>query len=231
MKRDRPFVFTAVATTALATTVVALVGVLAFSLLTHGFSALTSETARRDTVAATSIGVPVLAGIDQAGRQHALFEDIDHTGPAPRATIVDFIYTRCVGVCSALGGSYQQLQAAIQARHLEDRVRLVTVSFDPRHDTPSTMAQYAQQMRADPRIWTLMSPQHDEQLQGLLGSFGIVVVPAPFDQFQHNAAFHVLDTQGRLARIVDLDDPQGALDAAMSLVTAARLSPGSGART
>ena len=228
MIRVRPL-----ALTAIATSVIALSGVLAFAQLTHGFSALTSETARRDAVAAVPIEVPVLTGIDQAGRRHALFDDIDQAGSTRRVTIVDFIYTRCVGVCSALGGSYQQLQAAIQARHLEDRVRLVTVSFDPRHDTPSTLARYALQMHADPRIWTLMSPQHAEQLPGLLGSFGIVVVPAPFDQFQHNAAFHVLDGRGRLARIVDIDDAQGALDAALSLVPAAPSAPraGTGAST
>jgi protein SCO1/2 len=213
MIRPRPL-----ALTALATFAVALAGTVAFAQLTHGFTALTSETARRDAVAAVPIEVPVLTGIDQAGRRHALFADIEPVRATPRVTIVDFIYTRCVGVCSALDGSYQQLQAAIQARHLEDWVRLVTVSFDPLHDTPATLAQYAQQMHADPRVWTLMSPQHAEQLPGLLASFGIVVVPAPLDQFQHNAAFHVLDAQGRLARIVDLDDPQGALDAALLLV-------------
>jgi protein SCO1/2 len=40
------------------------------------------------------------------------------------------------------------------------------------------------------------------------------------EQFQHNAAFHVLDANGRLARIVDPDDVSGALDAALSLAPA-----------
>jgi len=207
--------------TAIATALVGVAGFAAFAGLTRGFTVLTSEAARRDAIEALPVAVPVLQGVDQAGRRHALFADIESKGLRPRVTIVDFIYTRCAGVCSALGGSYQQLQAEIRARHLEDRVRLVTVSFDPQHDTPQTLAAYAQQMRADAGVWTLVSPQRPAQLPSLLAAFGIVVVPAPMAQFQHNAAFHVLDLQGRLARIVDLDDPRGALEAALSLSPAA----------
>ena len=51
----------------------------------------------------------------------------------------------------------------------------------------------------------------------VLDMFGIVVVPAPLGQFEHNAAFHVVTPDGHLARIVDLDDPDGALRAAVGL--------------
>jgi protein SCO1/2 len=79
------------------------------------------------------------------------------------------------------------------------------------------LRRYAVRVHADPAVWTFMRPQHAEQLPGLLATFGVVVVEAPMEQFQHNAAFHVLDANGRLARIVDPDDPLGALDAALSL--------------
>lgn len=203
--------------TVLATVTVALAGVAAFAQLTHGFNALTAETARRDAVERAPVDVPELPGTDQFGRVHGLLTDLDRADQAPRVTIVDFIYTRCESVCSALGSAFQQLQAEIQIRHVEDKVRLLTVSFDPTHDTPETMVAYARRMHADPAIWTMMSPTRPEQLPRALAAFGIVVVPAPPDQLQHNAAFHVVDAQGRLVRIVDLNDPQSALDEALSI--------------
>jgi protein SCO1 len=210
------------ARTAVATAIVGAVGFVALFELTRGFKGLTSEAARRDAVQQSPVVLPVLQGIDQDGRRHPLFSDTEGSGLQPRVAIVDFIYTRCAGVCSSLGGSYQQLQAEIRARHLEGQVRLITVSFDPKHDTAEILAAYARRMRVDSEVWTLVSPQRPEHLPSLLAAFGIVVVPAPMNQFQHNAAFHVLDLQGRLARIVDLDDPHGALEAAISVGRSAR---------
>jgi protein SCO1/2 len=205
--------------TALATGLVSLAGFAAFAWLTHGFAAVTSETARRQAVAASPIAVPSLQGTDQDGRSRPLFADLGRFGPA-RVTIVDFVYTRCASVCRVLGDDDERLQASILSRHLENRVRLLTVSFDPAHDTSAVLHRYAVRMRADPAVWTLMRPLHAEQLPRLLAAFGVVVVKAPMEQFQHNAAFHVLDANGRLARIVDPDDVSGALDAALSLAPA-----------
>lgn len=161
--------------------------------------------------------VPELQGTDQSGRVYDMLSDPGHDGPVPRVTIVDFVYTRCETLCGAQASTYARLQVELRARHLDGKVRLLTVSFDPSHDTPRTLAQYAQRMHADPAVWTLMSPNRPEQLTRALAAFGVVVVPAPLGQLQHNAALHVVDTRGRLAHIVDVNDPLGALDAAVSL--------------
>jgi protein SCO1/2 len=191
------------------------IAVLAFACLTHGFTVLTSETARRRAVAAAPTAVPDLWGIDQTGRRRELLDKVDH-----RAVIVDFIFTRCTSVCSALGTSYQQLQADIQEEHLEKQVRLVTVSFDPEHDTPAIVADYGRRFRANPETWTVLTPIDSEALSRALQAFGVVRVPAPHGQFIHNAAFNIIDGRGRLARIVDIGQPRRALAAARRLFDA-----------
>ena len=204
--------------TALATVLVASAGVWAFAILTHGFTSLTAESARRAAVASVPVTVPRLQGVDQNGDVRDLFADPAATARAPRVAIVDFIYTQCNGVCSALGSIYQQLQSKIRERGLEDEVRLISVGFDPSRDTPAALAQYAARMHADSRLWTVTAPLRPAQLPSLLSTFGIVVVPADVPgQFQHNAAFHVLDADGRLARIVDADDPVAALEEAIAI--------------
>jgi protein SCO1/2 len=198
--------------TVIAITAIVLTGILALGRLTHGFTVLTAEAARRQAVAAAPSAVPDLWGIDQTGKQRAFLDKVDR-----RTVIVDFIFTRCTSVCSALGASYQELQAEIQEKHLENEVRLVTVSFDPEHDTPAIVADYAGRFRADPQTWTILSPIDLEALRRTLEVFGVVKIAAPDGQFIHNAAFHIIDRHGRLARIVDIEQPRKALAVARQL--------------
>ena len=196
----------------IATLAVLVAGVLSFACLTRGFTVLTAESARRQAVAAAPIPIPELMGVDQQGTRRRVFESAEK-----RVVIVDFIYTRCTSLCSALGSSYQQLQLAIEAQHLENAVRLVTVTFDPAHDTQDVIHEYGQSLGAKPNIWTTLRPLDPEALRRSLKVFGVVAIPAPQGQFVHNAAFHVVDQRGRLARIIDISQPDAALAAARRL--------------
>jgi protein SCO1/2 len=198
--------------TLIASLAVLMAGVLAFAGLTRGFTILTAESARRQTVAAAPIPIPELIGVDQQGTRRRLFESAER-----RVVIVDFIYTRCTSLCSALGSSYQRLQSAIEAQHLENAVRLVTVSFDPARDTPEVIHEYGRSLGAKPDIWTILQPLDPEALRRSLKVFGVVATPAPQGQFVHNAAFHVIDRRGRLSRIIDISHPDVALAAARRL--------------
>ena len=46
-----------------------------------------------------------------------------------------------------------------------------------------------------------------EELDAMLATFGVVVIPDGSGEFQHNGAIHVVDRQGRLVRILDYDTP------------------------
>lgn len=202
----------------LAAALVLAAGAYAFDRLTWGYRAFTAETARKLAVLEHAVNVPEVWGRDQTGKHLRLTDDPQGANAnADRITLVDFVYTRCTTLCSALGTSYQQLQSQIVATGLQDRVRLLTVSFDPTHDTPSAIADYANRMHTDPTVWTVMTLDHAADLPGLLRAFGIVVVPAAQEQFQHNAALHVVDSEGRLRRIFDIDEPDQALVAAVQL--------------
>jgi protein SCO1/2 len=198
--------------TLIATLAVLTAGVLAFAGLTRGFTVLTAESARRQAVAAAPIRIPDLVGINQRGARRRVFDPADR-----RVVIVAFIYTRCTSLCSALGSSYQQLQSAIEAQHLEHAVRLVTVSFDPARDTQEVIHEYGQRLGAKPDLWTILTPLEPEALRRSLDVYGVVAIPAPDGQFIHNAAFHIIDRHGRLARIIDISQPNAALLAARRL--------------
>lgn len=183
-------------------------GLGAISAKTDGFTVLTSEAARRADIAHAAGALPDAMLTDERGVSQGLLERLRHDG---RIAVVNFIYTRCVSLCLAMGTEYQRLQSEIQRLGLADRVRLLSISFDPT-DTPERLDHYARGMRADAAVWTFAMAPDAAQLDLLLNAFGIVVVTAPFGQYEHNAAYHLASANGRLERIVDLDETALLLD-------------------
>ncbi|MBS0353639.1 MAG: SCO family protein [Proteobacteria bacterium] len=210
--------------TLLAVLCVALAGGTALALTTDGLRAFTSEDARRLEVSEAPVQLPVLEVLGTDGRPVSLSDP-------ERVTLLDFVYARCETVCRALGSEFQQLQTEIRARGLQDRIRLLSVSFDPEHDTPAGLAAYARHQRADGAVWQFAVLANAADLPELLGQFGIVVIPDGLGGFEHNAAIHVVDRRGRLVRIMDLANPAAALAEALARVGAANATeahPGAG---
>src|SRR3546814_2999690 len=111
-----------------------------------------------------------------------------------------------------MGSEYQQLQNTIRKRQLSDRVRLISISFDPA-DSREDLARYGQRFRADPKIWDFYGAPAGPGLDALVDAFGIVVAPAPLGQFVHNDAYHVVAPDGRLAFVVAYGARRAALRA------------------
>lgn len=195
--------------TAGAVLALALAGCAALHYATAGFRAVSTEAVRRLQVDERPLALPAARLEDSEGAPSTLNADA-------RTAIVSFVYVRCQSVCRALGSELQRMQEAIRARGAGDRVRLVTLSFDPRDDAEALRA-WGKGMRADPALWRLYRIADEGERRRLLDSFGVVVVPAPLGEFEHNAAFHLVDRDGRLVRIMDYADPAAALEAALAL--------------
>jgi protein SCO1/2 len=206
--------------TALLSAMLALAGYAAAAWLTHDFQVWTAEGARRLEVALQPVPSPAV--------------EVDGPGTAPQAlslvladgqsvTLVDFVYTRCQTVCLAMGSSFQQMQRALQERG--GKVKLLSISFDGGHDTPDVLRAYATRLSADPALWQFVRARDLQGTQRLLADFQVVVVPDGRGDFEHNAAFLVVDQQGRLVRIFDYAEQQLALDYAQHLAGAAAPSP------
>jgi protein SCO1/2 len=180
----------------------------------HG-NAFTTETLRRTVIAEAPQPVPDFEVTDDAGRVTTLRNVLGADG---RVWIVEFVYTRCQTVCNSLGAVFQRLQQQIEARGLQGRVGLLSISFDPEHDTPEALRHYAGRMRMDPAAWRIVTLASQQDRRRLLDAFGILVIPAPLGEFEHNASLHIVDARGRLIRIVDFDDTDQALGVALSAV-------------
>jgi len=202
--------------TLLAVLAVAMAGSTALYYGSSGFRAISTEGARRIAVAERPVPAPParLTGAD--GHTLLLADELARDG---RVALVTFIYARCQSVCRVVGSELQTMQQQIQARGAGDKVRLVTISFDPRDDARA-LDQYGRMMKTDPGVWRLYGIPDDSERKDLLDAFGVIVVPAPLGEFEHNAAFHVVDRRGRLVRILDYTEPDAALAAALTAALA-----------
>ncbi len=180
---------------------------------THGGTAFTTETLRRSAVETAPASVPDFSVVDAEGRLrslHGLLAD------GERVWIVGFVYTRCQTLCLALGSEFQRLQAQIRALGVQRQVGLLSISFDAVLDGAPELDAYARRMGAQGDIWQMLSLRSEPDRRQLLDSFGIMVVPAPLGEFEHNAALHIVTPQAQLVRILGMDQTDDALASALA---------------
>jgi protein SCO1/2 len=91
-----------------------------------------------------------------------------------------------------------------------DGVALLSISFDPR-DTPERLREYASHFGADGRAWRFARFRDTTTIATMLRAFGVVVIPDGKGDFEHNAAIHVVNADGKLSRVLDADAPPAAV--------------------
>jgi protein SCO1/2 len=200
-------------TQGIARTLAAIFAVLALGLLaiggvTRGFAAVTADGVRRIDLERAPRALPALPIIDQAGKTLSLS---DYGRASGYTTFVTLVYTSCDTICRTSASGLAFLQQEIRSRGLDNRVRLLTLSFDPFNDTPAVMAKYARSLGADSSLWRTATVAQTSDLQAMLGLFDIVVIPDGLGGYSHNAALFRIDENGKLIRAYDIDRPDLAL--------------------
>jgi protein SCO1/2 len=66
-----------------------------------------------------------------------------------RPIVLNFIYTSCTAICPMLSHTFAQFQEKLGSE--AGKVRMVSVSIDPEHDTPERLAAYAKRYAAGPQ--------------------------------------------------------------------------------
>jgi protein SCO1 len=198
-----------------ATTAVLITGLMLLWSATGGAQAFTTETLRRQQVASQPQRIEAFDLTLASGQKTTLNAVL---APGGKVWLVDFVYTRCQTLCSALGSIYQQLQTQIEARGLQGKVGLLSISFDPVNDDAIALTEYSKRMGMDSKVWQIVTLTDWQDRRRLLNAFGIMVVPAPLGEFEHNAALHVVSSDGTLHQIIDYTDFNSALNVAAGMV-------------
>jgi protein SCO1 len=117
--------------------------------------------------------------------------------------VLTFLYTRCPlpDYCPALDAKFRRLAerlGTVKAR--AEHVRLLSVSFDPEHDTPEVLRAHAAMQGARPPLWTFAVASHEE-LRRVIGRLGLVYAPTA-NQIIHSVSTAVIAPDGTLAQLV-----------------------------
>ena len=184
----------------LASLFILLAGGAVLGAATDGFQAFTTEAARRLAVQRQPVFIPSVGLQTDAGVQIRFAELRDQW------LLVDFIYTRCASYCRALGSEFAQLQDQLAQPIARRQLQLLSISFDPVHDTPARLAAYLAQSRSRGAGWLAARPSGSDALAQLEQAFGVTVIDDGLGGYTHNAAIHLVDPRGRLVAIFDLGD-------------------------
>lgn len=157
--------------------------------------------------------VPDTVLIDQEGKRRPL------SAWRGKVLAVTFVYTRCPlpNFCPLMDQHYTAVQKALEADSgLSGRVHLLSVSFDPDHDTPEVLATHAARAGADPAIWSYVTGPR-ETIDAFAGGFGVAVMreDQPVQEIVHNLRTAVIGADGRLVTILNGNDwtPEQLLEA------------------
>jgi protein SCO1 len=148
-----------------------------------------------------------------------------------RLTVLSFIYTRCASAkaCPMATGVLMDLhEMSADYPELAQNLRLVSMSFDPVHDTPERMRAYSALASDRPKAapWHFVTARSETELQPVLAAYGQTVDkktnPAdPTGPLNHTLRVYLIDREGRIRNIYS----SGTLDLRLVLADVRTLLP------
>jgi protein SCO1/2 len=123
-----------------------------------------------------------------------------------KVVLVSFVFTTCNGSCPATTHRMSRVAGALADQGLlkDDRVRLLSITLDPARDTPEALRKYMKAYDADPAHWTFLTGPR-EQVEKVQAAWGMWAKPAANGQLDHPSRVFLVDGQGRVREIYNLD--------------------------
>ncbi|MEO8409816.1 MAG: SCO family protein [Propionivibrio sp.] len=94
--------------------------------------------------------VPDVTLTDANGKTVALRAALAEDAPL----MLNFIFTSCTTICPVMSGVFAQVQSRFA--QTGKRVRMISISIDPEHDTPERLMAYAKNFSAGPD-WVMLT--------------------------------------------------------------------------
>lgn len=192
--------------TLLSSLLVILFGAILFYVGTDGFQAYTAESARVNRLVEDQPAFPEVLLEDNFGREYSISEFED------KYVFITFLYTACTTVCPQLEYNMLQVYEKLPQKYIGEDIVFLSISFDPERDDPATLNKYKDYFKSDGETWRMARIPEKNQLEELLGEFGVIVIPDDNGNFAHNSAFYLVDKNGSLVDVMDYTKVEEAAD-------------------
>lgn len=130
--------------------------------------------------------IPAFQLMSQSG------EPFDSKSLAGSVWVADFIYTTCPGPCPRMSAQMRGVQTAVQSM---PGVKLVSITVDPKNDTPAALAAYATRYHAEPGRWFFLTGGQAELEALCRNGFKLGDVDG---SLAHSTRFVLMDGQSRV---------------------------------
>ncbi len=122
-----------------------------------------------------------------------------------KVVLVNFIFTTCSGTCPATTHRMAKIHQEIARRpELKDRVHILSISLDPRRDTPEMLRGYRRLYDIEADNWSFLTGSPKE-VRPVLTAWGMWAKPAANGQLDHPSRVYLVDPQGRIREIYNLE--------------------------
>lgn len=115
-----------------------------------------------------------------------------------KITLVGFVYTHCPDICPMVTYNMRDVSNQIE----DDRFQLISISFDPRRDTPALLATYAQSYKLNLEHWHLVTGQPTD-VEQVMETLGIAVVKQPSSFLNNGEEMYFIDHSDKVLLIDD----------------------------
>jgi protein SCO1/2 len=117
-----------------------------------------------------------------------------------KVVVLHFIYAGCPDVCPLHADRIAEIQSMVNQTPMKAQVQFVTITTDPKSDTPDVLRAYGEQHRLDPANWTFLTTdagQPEDTTRKLAGQFGHKFMKQEDGYQVHGIVTHVIDKKGR----------------------------------
>jgi protein SCO1/2 len=150
---------------------------------------------------------PNLELLTQEGAKVRFYDDVLQG----KTVLINFLFTTCVGVCSPMTANLARVQNFLGDRLGHDIV-MISITVDPRTDTPPVLKDYAVKFGAKPGWYFLTGSEAN--VNGVLSKLGGYVE----DKNQHSSVLIIGNVaRGGWRKVFALGDPATIANAALDL--------------
>jgi protein SCO1/2 len=117
-----------------------------------------------------------------------------------KVVVLHFIYIGCPDVCPLHAEKIAEVQAMVNRTPMKDRVRFVTVTTDPAHDTPDVLRGYGPAHGLDSVNWMFLTAPEghgEDATRRLAERFGQKFTKTDDGYQMHGIVTYVIDREGR----------------------------------
>ena len=121
-----------------------------------------------------------------------------------KAVLVSFIFTTCSGSCPATTHRLAKVHETLAKHPLAERVHFVSISLDPERDTPAKLRDYMRLYEIEGPRWSFVTGA-PRTVREAIAAWGMWARPAANGQLDHPSRVFLVDPQGRIREIYNLD--------------------------